>query len=163
MMMGASTDLGRAARRGLAGLALFAAVLAVAPAASAQAEGATATVLFSSPAIAVVGTVFLVADIAYAAEGRLLPHEWAIAQLVGAVLELAFGATALIGIAQGSAIEGPLAGFAAAGLVTGVWHAAHSIASLDAGDEPDRPSDEVPSVRVSLLEGGGVVMIAGAF
>ena len=160
---GRARCVGRGARAGITAVALFIAVLGAASSASAQAEGATSVVLFSSPAVGIVGTVFLVADLTYAAEGRALPQEWAIAQLVGSVLELAFGATAIVGIAQGSTLDGPLAGFAAAGIVTGVWHGAHSIASLGSAGEPEQRSPTPPAVRVSWMEGGALVTIGGAF
>lgn len=127
--------------------------------AEAQAEAATAVVLFSSPAVGVLGTVFLVADVVYAVERGPLPFEWAVAQIVAGVIELAFGVTALIGIADNSPATGALAGFAGVGLVVGSWHIGHGVWSLLA---PVEPSHEV-ALFASPLEGGALVGASGAF
>lgn len=127
--------------------------------AEAQAEAATAVVLFSSPAVGVLGTVFLVADVVYAVDPGPLPFEWAVAQIVAGVIELAFGVTALIGIADNSPATGALAGFAGVGLVVGSWHIGHGVWSLLA---PAEPSHEV-ALFASPLEGGALVGASGAF
>lgn len=138
---------------------LFALGLSLSPLApsraEAQGEGATAIVLFGSPGVGIAGTVFLVADLVYAGEGQPLTTEWSVAQLVCGVLELALGATSLIGIAQGSVLSTQLGGFAAAGLGAGLGHLIHAVWSLTSPLEP------TVDVQVSWLEGGGMLSVRG--
>lgn len=127
--------------------------------AAAQAEGAQATVLFSSPLIGIMGTTFFVADIAYGADGSPLTPAWAVAQTIGASLELSFATIAFLAATLSDVLVEAMVSFGLAGLLSGAWHLSHAIWSLSQ-PHPARPEATIVPVVIALPK-GGLVAVSG--